>query len=139
MSTLERFEESFEKSREHQGHSHCSAKQPENLKRTLERLLKRLIRMGGYTSQSRISHLSQRWVPVAAALLLGFFPTGIRAFDPFTLYSQARVPEKPQITTRIEPGDHSRAAKHSCKDPSHTKLRLRRHSHSPEIHESQER
>jgi hypothetical protein len=64
-----------------------------------------------------------------AAIALGFHPTGIFAFDPFTLYSQVQAPKKSRIVTRVEPGDQSLAAKNSCKDPEQIKRALKHRTH----------
>lgn len=100
--------------------------------RSMEQLLKRLIQMGGYIFQSFGQSQGQGWISVGIAIVLGFLPTGVRAVGPFTLYSQVRVPEKPQITTRVVPGDQSRAAEHSCKDPAQIKRALKRRAQRQE-------
>lgn len=68
--------------------------------------------------------MSQKSIWIVLALAI--FPTGIRAYDPFSLHAQSRPPQKPRFQTRIEPGDTSAAAKHACKDPAHLKLEYRR-------------
>lgn len=59
-------------------------------------------------------------------MALGFFPLGIRAYDPFSLHAQTRPPLKPRFQTQVLPGDQSAAAKHSCKDPVRLELEHRR-------------
>jgi len=63
---------------------------------------------------------------LACVLIPSLTPSGIHAYEPFSLYSQARPPERPSFKTKVRPGEFSAAESHFCKNPWRIKNALRR-------------